>query len=174
MACSYAFTGKDGKPVLIAGKENFKAWLVENLDTAVPGWDGKAKFSFAGQNSRTSDKHALSSAQSRLDAGEDAEKVRQDTGWFKGADGKWRYEISDKDARLKTWTSYWTRLRDQGRTYDLSSILDHPRLFAAYPELKKVRVWPASDSNFAGRFNNGLAAEDDGTLCMSSSLTLTS
>ena len=50
-----------------------------------------------------------------------------------------------------------------GRTYDLSSILDHPRLFAAYPELKKVRVWPASDSNFAGRFNNGLAAEDDGT-----------
>ena len=45
MACSYAFTGKDGKPVLITGKENFKAWLVENLDTAVPGWDGKAKFS---------------------------------------------------------------------------------------------------------------------------------
>ena len=45
MACSYAFTGKDGKPVLITGKENFKAWLAENLDTAVPGWDGKAKFS---------------------------------------------------------------------------------------------------------------------------------
>lgn len=45
MACSYAFTGKDGKPVLITGKENFKAWLAENLDTAVPGWDGKANSS---------------------------------------------------------------------------------------------------------------------------------
>jgi hypothetical protein len=56
---------------------------------------------FAGGQSRTADTHALATAQQRLDAGEDAETVRKDTGWFKGADGKWRYEISDKDAQLK-------------------------------------------------------------------------
>ena len=31
---------------------------------------------------------------------EDAEAVRQDTGWFKGTDGKWRFEINDADAKL--------------------------------------------------------------------------
>src|SRR5574343_1587210 len=102
MACSYAYTDSDGNPVLITGKANFQAWLAENLDKVAPGWNGKeAKFSFAGQNSASADKYNLASAQTRLDAGEDAETVRQDTGWFKGADGKWRYEISDKEASLK-------------------------------------------------------------------------
>jgi hypothetical protein len=34
---------------LKSGKENFKAWLAENLDTAVPGWNKKAKFSTKGK-----------------------------------------------------------------------------------------------------------------------------
>lgn len=39
MACSYAYTDSDGKPVLITGKANFQAWLAENLDKVAPGWN---------------------------------------------------------------------------------------------------------------------------------------
>lgn len=56
---------------------------------------------FAGPQAATADTHALDAAQQRLAAGEDAEVVRKATGWHKGADGKWRFEISDKDAKLK-------------------------------------------------------------------------
>lgn len=62
---------------------------------------GDPMFSFAGQQAATADRHALASAQKRLAAGEDPDAVRQDTGWFKGADGKWRFEINDAGAKLR-------------------------------------------------------------------------
>lgn len=58
------------------------------------------RFSFIGARAATADKHALVTAQDRLSAGEDAETVRQETGWFQGKDGKWRFEISDAGAQL--------------------------------------------------------------------------
>ena len=61
---------------------------------------GGPLFSFAGQQAATADTMALATAQQRLEAGEDAEAVRQETGWHKGADGKWRFEINDADAKL--------------------------------------------------------------------------
>ncbi len=64
-------------------------------------------FSFAGEKAATANTMALGVAQERLEAGEDAEAVRQDTGWHKAADGKWRFEISDADAVLKD-RSQWT------------------------------------------------------------------
>ena len=70
--------------------------------------------SFAGQQAATADQHALATAQQRLDAGEDAEAVRQDTGWFRGADGKWRFEINDADAKLQD-RAQWTRQIDKLR-----------------------------------------------------------
>jgi len=92
---------------------------------------GANYYQFAGQNAATADTHALATAQQRLEAGEDAEAVRQDTGWFKGKDGKWRFEINDKDAKL-------IGLRDDGNGKahqygDLVEVLDHPALFAALP-----------------------------------------
>jgi len=57
------------------------------------------RYSFAGQSARTADTMALDTAQRRIEAGEDAETVRQETGWFRGVgDGKWRFEINDAPA----------------------------------------------------------------------------
>jgi len=67
--------------------------------------------SFAGQQAATADQHTLTTAQERIASGEDAEAVRQDTGWHKGADGKWRFEISDADAKLKD-RAQWATQRD--------------------------------------------------------------
>ena len=50
---------------------------------------------FAGERSKTADFAALSEARERLAQGADAETVRRETGWFRGMDGKWRFEIDD-------------------------------------------------------------------------------
>lgn len=108
--------------------ESFNYVIFDGADTEIAG----ALYSFAGPLSRTADTRSLATAEQRLQRGEDAEEVRQDTGWFKGADGKWRYEINDADASLK--------LDDfaQEVSKPLAELLDHPALFAAYPALRFV------------------------------------
>lgn len=57
-------------------------------------------FQFAGENARTADISGLDQAKSMSDVGYDSELIRGQTGWFMGADGKWRFEISDKEATI--------------------------------------------------------------------------
>lgn len=57
-------------------------------------------FQFAGENARTADISGLDQAKSMSDVGYDSELIRGQTGWFKGPDNKWRFEISDKDATV--------------------------------------------------------------------------
>ena len=128
------------------------------------------RFSFAGQSSQTADKHALSSAQSRLDAGESAEKVRQDTGWFKGNDGKWRYEISDADAKLKKpypskgqrWGDTWKSMVGRGQYSTVGMMIDHPALFAAYPQIADIPVstQPGSGASYSVQSRQITLGED--------------
>lgn len=58
------------------------------------------RFSFAGDRAATADIPALRAAQSWVEAGamEEGERVR--TGWFKGVDGRWRFEIDDSKASI--------------------------------------------------------------------------
>lgn len=89
-------------------------------------------FSFGGRRARTADKGALAEAQRRLARGDDAESVRQETGWFQGEfDGQWRFELDDSQAR-------WVKPpKGAGR---LADFLQHEALFRAYPELRSLRV----------------------------------
>ena len=57
-------------------------------------------FQFAGSNAENADRLALNQAKEMDKSGADSETIRKQTGWFKGADGKWRFEISDKDAEI--------------------------------------------------------------------------
>ena len=73
------------------------------------------------------------------------EDIRKQTGWFKGKDGKWRFEISDKDARFKDIKSLkFNKYKDENGNdiYEikLSDLLEHEKLFEAYPELEDVEV----------------------------------
>ncbi|MBQ3088290.1 MAG: hypothetical protein IJC36_01520 [Clostridia bacterium] len=58
---------------------------------------GKSQYLFVGKKSKTADKLKLATAKQMLKDGADSETIRKETGWFKGYDGKWRFEISDKD-----------------------------------------------------------------------------
>lgn len=100
------------------------------------------KYSLAGERARTSNNSLLEIAKRRIENGEDGETVRQETGWFKGYDGKWRFEISDFESHLIE-NPKLERHEADGEIYftgKLSDILEHRELFKAYPELKNINI----------------------------------
>lgn len=128
----------------------------KETDQGVAMFSREPRFSFAGQQAATADTYQLDTAMKSLEKGASAESVRRETGWFRGAEGKWRFEISDDEARFKVPD---IAKAEQGTTYALGDMLEHPKLFAAYPELTDLQVkivdpnwdyggmyYPASDS----------------------------
>ena len=55
----------------------------------------EAQNTFGGVNARTADLKALATAQQMEAQGMDADAIRKETKWFRGMDGKWRFEIDD-------------------------------------------------------------------------------
>lgn len=100
------------------------------------------KKSFAGERASTADKMKLATAKEMLENGADSETVRRETGWFKGYDGKWRFEIDDFDSSLIE-NPKLERHEDDGDVYftgKISDIFNHKELFKAYPELKDINI----------------------------------
>ena len=60
---------------------------------------GGRKYSYAGEHARTADLDQLATAKAMQQEGVSNETIRQQTGWFMGRDGKWRFEIDD--SRMK-------------------------------------------------------------------------
>lgn len=56
-------------------------------------------YSYAGTNAANADLEALEVAKGMAEKNVSAETIRQATGWFQGADGKWRFEIDDSGMR---------------------------------------------------------------------------
>jgi hypothetical protein len=115
---------------------------------------------FAGGMARGADLEingAYDTARQLANKGADRNAIMDTTGWFKGRDNKWRYEISDDAAKLKldkfnTTTGFsepyysvpWAGLlsKDPTKTRTLGDLLDHKELFDAYPHLKSMPVEP--------------------------------
>jgi hypothetical protein len=66
------------------------------------------------------------------------------TGMWKGAEGKWRFEIPDKDAKLdKEAIEDLVKAPLKGNlllSHNLEDVLKHDQLYEVYPQLKKVLV----------------------------------
>ena len=62
------------------------------------------------------------------------EEIYLETGAYRGADGKWRTEIDDSGAYIKTSSTM------VGGKYKLHEILSFPKLYKAYPEFKNMTV----------------------------------
>ncbi len=76
------------------------------------------KYLFAGDKAKTADKMKLATAKKMLESGADSETVRRETGWFKGYDGKWKFEINDLQMDVSTAGKY-TRDPEIKRYLDL-------------------------------------------------------
>ena len=59
------------------------------------------QYSFAGQKASTANLEKLKNAQEMETLGADMESIRKATGWFKGRDGKWRFEINDSNMEYR-------------------------------------------------------------------------
>lgn len=75
----------------------------------------------------------------------DAKAIKLATGWERGADGKWRYEMPDakiKDMKDIGGGNIVKRFDDDMLWNDgkLADVIDAPVLFEAYPQLKNVRI----------------------------------
>lgn len=66
-----------------------------DISISEDGENSNRNFSFAGEGAMTADEAALQIAKDMLADGEDMETIRQETGWYQGRDGKWRFEIDD-------------------------------------------------------------------------------
>ena len=81
----------------------------------------REKFSYAGEKAKNADRASLDDAQHYEMQGVDAETIRRKTGWFRGADGKWRSEVNDSGMKLRFESGlydYDTELREKNRAWD--------------------------------------------------------
>lgn len=91
-------------------------------------------FSVGGVNAKTADVGRLADAERMEKAGTDSETVRRETGWYRGYDGKWRFEIDDSKMH------FINHREESRRTWKLDELIRHDALFAAYPELRDYTV----------------------------------
>lgn len=88
----------------------------------------------------------MSKAIQMFDAGVDERTIYNETGVFKGADGKLRYEILDENSTINA-----DRLGEEGLR--LEDFLNHPELYETYPSMRNIRVEAAPDNaSFRGAF----------------------
>lgn len=69
----------------------------------------------------------LNVARQMESAGKDAKTIRLATGWERGADDKWRYEIADLEVKKDAKSNKYNRI-------NLEDLIDAPEIFAAYPK----------------------------------------
>ena len=96
--------------------------------------NGNTLNQMAGEHAKTAALDKLEQAKAMVEDGRTPEDIYKATGWFKGQDGKWRFEIPDN---LEAITL--DKLLNDKRA-KLEEIYDNPQLFEAYPDLKDVPV----------------------------------
>jgi len=98
---------------------------------------------FIGKGARTWDALAAQKAKLLADMGTDPRTIWQQTGTWKGPDGKWRQEISDQSAKLTLGRGSPDEYGAiEAKTFE--GALKHQQLKRAYPELNNVTFqhWP--------------------------------
>jgi hypothetical protein len=95
-----AFAGSYGMdPVALLRRRVLERGMPGELETPFH----PSLYQYAGERSNMSEsvRAKLAEARRLAEAGTDNEAVRQQTGWYRGMDGKWRYEIPDKPGAIK-------------------------------------------------------------------------
>ena len=111
--------------------ENMLKEAAENTESDT---GSETRYSFGGTKAETANITQLSRAKEMELNGEKAETIRPKTGWSRGLDNKWKFEIDDSKAKYKE-----EKIR-LGKAVNLNEVLEHEDLFKAYPDLKKVKV----------------------------------
>nr|DAH20140.1 MAG TPA: cytosine DNA methyltransferase [Caudoviricetes sp.] len=112
------------------------------------------RFSLAGERGaaaadkaeeRTARMDNLSVARKMEEEKKDAKAIKMATGWERGADGKWRYEMPDAKIKdtMDVGGGHIVKRYEDDMLWNggkLSEVIDAPELFKAYPQLKDVLI----------------------------------
>ncbi len=109
------------------------------------GRDNKTgrKYQAVGEKAKTADVAKLSKAEELERQGESREEIFDTTGWWRAKDGNWRFEIKDDPALINFSEFQKIDFDDEGATnyVELGKIYNNEKLFDAYPQLRKVKVY---------------------------------
>ena len=96
-------------------------------------------------------------------AGKDAKAIRLATGWERGADGKWRYEIPDADIEATAFDA----IKQGNAETTLEALLGKDNeIFKAYPDMRTMRVVFAD----LGKGNKGGVNWESRTIILNASM----
>ncbi len=89
----------------------------------------------AGIHARTANRELLNEAQAMAAEGKMQREIYEKTGWRRGADGKWRFEIPDNLDKIDI-----KKLQSTKQFFSLAEIYDNEKLYEAYPFLREVTI----------------------------------
>ena len=89
----------------------------------------------AGLRARTANWATLQDAQHMANEGALQKEIYEKTGWRRGTDGKWRFEIPDNLDKIDI-----KKLQGTKRYFELGEIYDNEKLYEAYPFLRELPV----------------------------------
>lgn len=104
---------------------------------------------FAGPLAKTAKLDQKTLAEGMEKAGRSRDDIWKETGWFKGPEGKWKFEIDDSGAKFGTVPT-WGVLADKPKVGD---VFNHAGLYSAYPNTKNFTLSPVGATDrVSGRF----------------------
>lgn len=118
----------------------------------------------AGEHAATAMVGRLQSAETMERNGTSPEEIWKETGWMRGPDHKWRFEIPDNLDKI-----HFPKDRD---AHTLGRIYDNPALYEAYPDLQQLNVRTEdakSSKDKRVRGANGYV-DEDGTIVIDRNL----
>lgn len=141
----------------------------------VPG--GEVKLSYGGKHAAGMNQGMLSKAKRMRRQGATKEQIFQETNWFVGLDGKWRFEIDDREMefnfeeplkqrmeemveRLRQTEPQYSEaeayayiLKNEQPVFRLGDLVKHPKLFSQYPDLADIQLTFSQDLRKNGSYN---------------------
>jgi len=116
-----------------------------------------ARYLYAGKNARSADSEALAEAERLEMQGLDPEDIRQETGWFRGDDGLWRYEIDDsgmeyrsqgdmaymQDPEYREYLELWDKVvaRSEGTDEELDRVRELDKKYSGVGRIAAFKMY---------------------------------
>ena len=137
-------------PKTTGTEEEERARLLMGLVDPMPGISPAVAGVFASNRAKNLPELSYAKAQAMLKDRKNPQEIFEETGFFQGPEGNWRFEIDDsqlkvKPENLKTASQIFgnTDFKEpagQPKYAPLFDVIDHPELREAYPELEKIYI----------------------------------
>lgn len=111
-----------------------KLFDVATGKTALRGSNAKARKLLKAQDLES---EFLQAGKTKKEANEE---IFAQTGWWRDIDGEWKFEISDRNSKLKKPIGLPGAEWDTAGRVKLEDVFDHPELFDEYPTLRDMEV----------------------------------